>query len=70
VARYRQRSRRASPAMRVMAHEQELVPLQTLQAREKAIDVRWPVPYAIMFITGVGAALWAMIIVVPSRLIG
>ena len=52
-----------------MAHEQELVALQTLQAREKAIDGRWPVPYAIMFITGVSAALWAMIIVVASWLI-
>ena len=53
-----------------MAQEQELVPLQTLQAREKAIDGRWPVPYAIMFITGVSAAFWAMIIVVASWLIG
>jgi hypothetical protein len=53
-----------------MAHEQELVALQTLQAREKAIEGRWPVPYAIMFITGVSAALWAMIILVASWLIG
>jgi hypothetical protein len=45
-----------------MAHEQDLVPLQTLQAREKAIDGRWPVPYAIMSITRASAALWAMII--------
>jgi hypothetical protein len=59
----------ASPASLVMAHGQQLIPLQTLQARDKAIG-RWPVPYAIMFITGVTAALWAIIIVVPSWLIG
>ena len=53
-----------------LTHEKELVPLQTLQARDKAIDGRWSELYAIMFITGASAALWAMIIVVASRLIG
>ena len=56
-------------AMVVMAHEQELVLQQTLEARDKAFDGRWPVPYAIMFATGVSAALWAMIIVAASWLI-
>jgi hypothetical protein len=54
----------------LMAHKQKLIPLQRLQARAKAIDGRWPVSYAIMFITGVSAALWAIIIVVPSWLVG
>ena len=53
-----------------MAHEQELVPLQTLQAHGKAVDERWPVPYAILFVTGVSVALWTLIIVVASWLIG
>jgi hypothetical protein len=52
-----------------MAHEQELVPLQTLQARGAADD-RWPVPYAIMFVTGISVALWTLIIAVASWLIG
>jgi hypothetical protein len=56
-------------AMAVMAQERELVSLQTLQARDKAFHGRWPVPYAIMFTTGVSAALWAMIIVAASWLI-
>ncbi len=53
-----------------MAHEQESFSLQTLKARDKAFDGRWPEPYAIMFTTGVSAALWAMIIVAASWLIG
>jgi hypothetical protein len=55
--------------MAVRAHEQELSSLQTLLARDKAFDRRWPVPYAIRFITGVTAALWVMIIVAASWLI-
>jgi hypothetical protein len=53
----------------MMAHEQETIRLQALQARDKT-DGRWPVPYAIMFIIGVSAALWSMIIVVAHWLIG
>jgi hypothetical protein len=54
----------------MMAHEQETLPLQTLQARDKAVDGRWPVPYAIMFITGISVALWTLIIAVANWLIG
>jgi hypothetical protein len=56
-----------------MAREQEMVPLQTLQtlqARGDAGDDRWPVPYAIMFVTGISVALWTLIIAVASWLIG
>ena len=54
-----------------MAHEQEMVSLQTLQAtRGGAVDDRWPVPYAIMFVTGISVALWILIIAVASWLIG
>jgi hypothetical protein len=55
--------------MAIMTPEQEPVSLQTLQARDKAFDGRWPVPYAIMFTTAVTAALWAMIIVAASWLV-
>jgi hypothetical protein len=44
--------------------------LQTLQARGDAGDDRWPVPYAIMFVTGISMALWTLIIAVESWLIG
>lgn len=53
-----------------MAHEQELVPPQTLQAAKREADERWPVPYAVLFITGVSVALWTAIIAVASWLIG
>ena len=56
-----------------MAREQEMVTLQTLQrvqARSDAGDDRWPVPYAIMFVTGISVALWTLIIAVASWLIG
>jgi hypothetical protein len=53
-----------------MAHEQEMAPLQTLQARGEAVDDRWPVPYAIMFVTGISIALWTLIIAVARWLIG
>ena len=61
-----------------MAHEQEIVPLQTLQGRGKALDEgcgkaldeRWPVPYAIMFVTVVSVALWALIIALTGWLLG
>jgi hypothetical protein len=53
-----------------MAHEQEMVPLQTLQAHGEALDERWPVPYAIMFVAGVSVALWTLIIAVAHWLIG
>ena len=52
-----------------MAHEQEMVPLQTLQSRGAVADDRWPVPYAIMFVTGISVALWTLIIAVASWLI-
>jgi hypothetical protein len=54
----------------MMAHKQETIRLQTLQARDKPIDGRWPVPYAIMFIIGVSVALWSLIIAVANWLIG
>ena len=53
-----------------MAHEREMVALQTLPARGEAVDDRWPVPYAIMFVTGISVALWTLIIAVASWLIG
>jgi hypothetical protein len=53
-----------------MAHERELVPLQTLQADQPQTDTRWPVPYAIMFITVVSVALWSLIIAAASWLTG
>ena len=53
-----------------MAHEQEAVPLETLQADRQQTDERWPVPYAIMLITVVSVALWSLIIGVTSWLIG
>jgi hypothetical protein len=54
----------------VMAQERELVPLETLQADERHVDERWPVPYAIVFITAVSVALWSLIIAVASWLTG
>jgi hypothetical protein len=54
----------------MMAHEQETIRVQTLQARDKARAGRWPVPYAILFITGVSVALWSLIIALANWLIG
>ena len=34
---------RIAPARVIMAHERELVPLQTLQADQRQVDERWPV---------------------------
>jgi hypothetical protein len=53
-----------------MAHERELVPAQTLPADERGADARWPVPYAILFITVVSLTLWSLIIVAANWLIG
>jgi hypothetical protein len=53
-----------------MAHEREMVPLPTLPAPDEALDERWPVPYAIMFVTGVSVALWTVIIALTGWLIG
>ena len=53
-----------------MAHERELVPLQTLQSDERKVDERWPVPYAIVFITVVSATLWSLIIAAANWLVG
>ena len=53
-----------------MAHERELVPLQTLQSDETEVDERWPVPYAIMFITVVSLALWSLLIAAANWLSG
>lgn len=53
-----------------MAHERELVPPQTAPAGPGRSDERWPVPYAILFITVVSLALWAAIIVTANWLIG
>jgi hypothetical protein len=59
-----------APARVVMAQERELVSLQTLQADERQVDERWPVPYAMGFITAVSVALWLLIIAAASWLIG
>jgi hypothetical protein len=61
---------RVAPARMVMAQERELVPLETLQADERPLDERWPVPYAVVFITAVSVALWSLIIAVASWLTG
>jgi hypothetical protein len=53
-----------------MAHERELVPAPTLPADERGADGRWPVPYAILFITVVSVALWSLIILAANWLIG
>ena len=53
-----------------MAREQELVALRTLPAQDNAADERWPVPYAIMFVTGVSMALWTLILALTGWLIG
>jgi hypothetical protein len=53
-----------------MAQEGELVPLHTLPADERQVDKRWPVPYAMMFITAISVALWSLIIAAASWLIG
>jgi len=57
-----------------MAQERELLPLHTLQAAgrqadQRQVDKRWPVPYAILFITAASAALWSLIIAEASWLI-
>ena len=53
-----------------MVHERELVPLPSLHADDKDQGKRWPVPYAIMFVTVVSAGLWSAIIALSSWLIG
>ena len=53
-----------------MAQDQKLVPLQSLQADERQVDERWPVPYALMVIALVSVALWSLIIGVANWLIG
>jgi hypothetical protein len=53
-----------------MAQERELVPLQTLEAKERRVDGRWPVPHAVMFIALVSVALWSLIIAAAGWLIG
>jgi hypothetical protein len=58
---------RVAPAGVVMAQERELVPLQ---ADERQVDERWPVPYAMLFISAVSVALWSLIIAAASWLIG
>jgi hypothetical protein len=58
-----------------MAQERELVPPHPLeadqrQADQRQADERWPVPYAILFITAASVALWSLIIAAASWLIG
>jgi hypothetical protein len=58
-----------------MAQERELVPPHPLkadqrQANQRQVDERWPVPYAILFITAASVALWSLIIAAASWLIG
>jgi hypothetical protein len=49
-----------------MAHEQELAALQAVQPEQSQTDGRWPVPYAIAFITVVSVGLWSLIITLAS----
>jgi hypothetical protein len=53
-----------------MARERELVPLHTLEVEERQADERWPVPYAMMFITVASVTLWALIIAAANWLLG
>jgi hypothetical protein len=53
-----------------MAQEREPAPLQTLQADQRQVDERWPVPYAIMLITAISVALWSLVIAAASWLVG
>jgi hypothetical protein len=48
----------------VMAHK------RGLQAAERKVDERWPVPYAMRFIAVVSVALWSVIIAAAIWLIG
>jgi len=52
-----------------MVHERELVPPPGLPSDQDGDD-RWPVPYAILFITVVSAALWSLIVVAARWLTG
>jgi hypothetical protein len=54
----------------VMVHERELAALQAVQPEQLQTDGRWPVPYAIMFITVVSVGLWSLIITLASWLVG
>jgi hypothetical protein len=60
---------RIAPARVIMAQERELVPPQGLQAEQRRVDERWPVPHAILFITVVSVTLWSLIIVAARWLI-
>jgi hypothetical protein len=53
-----------------MAHEREVVAAAPLPANEASADARWPVPYAILFITVVSVTLWSLIIVAAELLLG
>ena len=53
-----------------MAHKRDLVPPPTLQADRDRVDRRWPVPYALLFVTVVSVILWSLIIPVAYWLIG
>jgi hypothetical protein len=53
-----------------MAYERELAPPQTAPADQGSVDERWPVPHAILFVTAASIALWSLIIVAASWLIG
>ena len=53
-----------------MAYERELASPPTPPADRGSVDGRWPVPYAILFVTAASVALWSLIIVTASWLIG
>ena len=53
-----------------MAYERELATPQTAPADQGSVDERWPVPHAILFVTAASIALWSLIIVAASWLIG
>jgi hypothetical protein len=53
-----------------MAHERELASPQTAPANQASVDERWPVPYAILFVTAASVALWSLIIAAASWLLG
>ena len=53
-----------------MAHERELVQSHALPSEQRRPDERWPVPYAILFVTAASVALWSLIIIAARWLLG
>jgi hypothetical protein len=53
-----------------MAHERELVPAPLMPADDGAADDRWPVPYALLFVTVASVTLWTLIMLAAEWLLG